>query len=1016
MRSSILAGFAAALMGTAPVLAQDPAEQIIEEDEEEAAPRPSSERIVVTGSLIRRDEFTSTAPIQVITAEIASLEGLVDTAAILQGSTIAAGSTQINTQFGGFIVGGGPGVNTVSLRGLGAQRTLLLFNGRRFGPAGVEGRVGSVDLNTIPASAIQRVEILKDGASSIYGSDAVAGVVNVITRTEIDRPELSINANVPLGGGGESISVDGAYGFNFDRGSITISAAYEDRFALRSGDRSYYSCNEDYVFNSAGERIDIQEANPLREPGNKCFNIGVVNAIDAFTISPANALVQRRFIIDPAATAGDRSGNTFPGFRLIGTDGTAPGGAANRLPVSETDTNDPRLQLQDILPEVRRYSVYSTANFDLNFAEFYGEALYSRRETRQTRFRQFFPQSLNPELYGNLPGDSNAHLIGVRLDPQFDPVFGGVPAIVRPIALIPFNTQVEIDYFYGAAGLRGQFGPTMGLFSDWNWDVHVSHSRSDGSYTRDTVDARNVIDAADSRSDIRHDLDPVTGQVVCTRISSGASCPAINYFTQSFMDGNLTPEERAFLLTTDTGNTVFTQTLVNGVLAGELFSLPAGNVGVAVGAEYRRQEIDDQPGPLSFGGNQWGLTSAVNTQGTDNLYELFGEIEVPLLAGLPFMESLTVNGSGRWFNYSEYDADYVYKAGVNWQINSALRLRSTYGTSFRAPGLFELFLGDQSGFAGQLAIDPCINWGQSQNPEIRANCAADGIPEDYTGAGTSSATVISGGGAGILEPETSDSFTIGAIFTPTRLNLSVAVDYFEITVDNQVAQLGAGAILGGCYSGAVFPNEFCNLFTRVRNPNSPQNFAVDTVNNNFININQQSTRGIDLTVRYEHELNIGRVTMDASGTWTLEDKINQFEGVDGFATNDFNGAVGNPYFVGRLNTQLRRGDFTYSWFIDFVGRQSNEKLFTSDPTGFAYFGDTDTFAKRFLESTVYHGASVRYQTSDVTVIGGFQNIFDERPPAISFNGGSTRLGNTAINATQYDLFGRTAFVRLSRSF
>ncbi|WP_300379415.1 TonB-dependent siderophore receptor [Henriciella sp.] len=211
---------------------------VITTEEADAGEEESrQQKVVVTGSLLRRDEYSSTSPIQVVTAETATAEGLIDAADIIQSQSVASGSTQINGNFGGFVVEGGTGVNTVSLRGLGAQRTLVVFNGRRLGPSGVQGQVGAVDLNVIPTAAVQRVEILKDGASSIYGSDAVAGVVNVITRRSLDRPELNVSVNAPYEGGGEQWTIDGAYGFNFDRGSAVISAQYQKLEDLSLGDR-----------------------------------------------------------------------------------------------------------------------------------------------------------------------------------------------------------------------------------------------------------------------------------------------------------------------------------------------------------------------------------------------------------------------------------------------------------------------------------------------------------------------------------------------------------------------------------------------------------------------------------------------------------------------------------------------------------------------------------------------------------------------------------------------------------
>ncbi|MEQ8433027.1 MAG: TonB-dependent receptor [Oceanicaulis sp.] len=1010
LRSTVLAGFAATAFAATPALAQETEED--DEEEEQQQESRTTDRVVVTGSLLRRNEFTSSSPIQVITSETASLEGLLDTSEILQESSIAAGSTQINTQFGGFIVNGGPGVNTVSLRGLGAQRTLLLFNGRRFGPSGVQGRVGAVDLNTIPQSVVQRIEILKDGAGSIYGSDAVAGVINVITRTEIDAPQLSTSVSLPFESGGESYTVDGAIGRSFDRGFVTLSAAYNRVERLQRSDRDYFTCPQDYVFDPVtGARVDRIERNPLSDnQGNfKCFNSGVVNAVDIFTFGAfdptTNTNNTRRLIIDPGYTgAGD---GYFEGFRP-----RAGNGLGSQLGVEETDTDDPRLRNQDILPQTERFSVYLTGEYDVGFANLYGELLYNNRTTDQVRNRQFFPWSGNPAVFGNTDPGTNAHMAGVGGDFGAGDTFG-TPLYARPITLIPFNTQVDIDYFYGVVGANGEFGPNAGFFSNWSWDTHLSHSISDGSYTSDTVDARNVVDFFDARTEIRHVFDPA-GNVVCERLDAAGnvtdSCPAINYFTPEFQAGQLTDAERAFLLTTDTGSTEYTQTLFNAVITGEAFELPAGPVGLALGVEYRRSEIDDQPGPLSRSGNQWGLSSAVVTQGEDDLYEAFAEVEVPIIAGRPFFEELTLSASGRVFDYKLYEADSVYKLGLNWQVHPVLRLRSTFGTSYRAPGLFELYLGDQTGFLGQAAVDPCIEWGESTNQQIRTNCAADGIPDDYAGIG-SSATSISQGGAGQLTPETSEAFTAGFILTPTNVNLSIALDYFEIEVNDQVAQLTGGAILGGCYSGTQFPNAFCNLFDRA--PAGQANeYNILEIRNQFININSQRTEGLDITLRYEHEFDFGELTYDLQGTWTFEDLVDTFEGVDGFATNEFNGTLGDPDFVAGSNLRFIRGDYTFSWFTDFVSRMSNDELFGGN---IFPFNGSPTLFKQFTEPYFQHGASVRYRGADWVVTAGVSNIFDEHPAAVS-TGTDNRLGNTSLSATQFDLRGRSAFFQLVKNF
>src|SRR4249919_2379096 len=207
--------------------------------------------ITVTGSRIARDTFNSVSPVQVITREESTLAGFASTASLLQGTAVTGGTAQINDAFGGFVVDGGPGVNTLSLRGLGASRTLILLNGRRVAPAGSRGSVGSADLNVLPNAMIDHVEVLKDGASSIYGSDAVAGVVNIITKSKLNELTVEAQYNVTEDGGGDETRYSLVWGQTGDRYDISASFEAYDRNELTLGDREWTKCNTDYRRNLA---------------------------------------------------------------------------------------------------------------------------------------------------------------------------------------------------------------------------------------------------------------------------------------------------------------------------------------------------------------------------------------------------------------------------------------------------------------------------------------------------------------------------------------------------------------------------------------------------------------------------------------------------------------------------------------------------------------------------------------------------------------------------------------------
>ncbi len=213
-------------------------------EEEEAV---ELDRVQVTGSLLKREDFTSTSPVQIVTAETQAQVGQLEIADILQNSTVASGTTQLANQWNGFVVQGGTGVQTLDLRGLGSNRTLLLLNGRRPGGSGTRGQTQALDLSMLPEIAVQRAEFVLDGSSSIYGSDAVAGVANVITRRSVDGFEIQALTELPESSGGEMYRVGLMTGWNFDKGNATLSAQWQKSEALTTGDRHYFACTQDRV-------------------------------------------------------------------------------------------------------------------------------------------------------------------------------------------------------------------------------------------------------------------------------------------------------------------------------------------------------------------------------------------------------------------------------------------------------------------------------------------------------------------------------------------------------------------------------------------------------------------------------------------------------------------------------------------------------------------------------------------------------------------------------------------------
>jgi len=960
------------------------------------------DRITVTGSRLRRSEFTASSPVQIITSETSTLQGLVSAAEVLQSSSVAAGSGQINNTFTGFVVDGGPGIDSVSLRGLGAQRSLVLLNGRRMPPAGVGGTVGPVDLNILPNSIINRFEILKDGASSVYGSDAVAGVVNVITNDAIEGFEIGASADISEFGGAEEYAVYGAYGQSFDRGGFTISAEYYEQEPLRYGDRKDLRCPQDLYFNEDGSRADAVDS---RTGDFKCFR-SLEGYVQTFYSPTAPFGLAGGFY---GSRVPDPEGTNFegiPGFRFI--------------PFFERSYDDPRDNRETAISPRRRATVFATGQYRpaaFDTTELYTELLFHRRESEQDNNRQFFPW-YHP--------DSSINPYGVD-NPAFDfgPLFGLDPGLfvapingftARPIVLVPFDQSQEVDVYRVLGGARGEF--TGDFLNGWSWDAYLSYSASDGSNTRDVIPLDRVEAGTGTIDDgILLNPDGVCGP------SAPAGCVPLDLFaTPALFDGQFSPEAAAYYFLEETQNTDYNQTIFEASMTGDVFTLPAGEVAAAVGVNYRRDEIDDVPGEFSIEGNVWGLLSAIQTVGDDSVYEVYGEVEVPIVRNEPFFEDLTLNLSGRYSDYDSVGDATTYKAGLNWQVNPSIRLRTTYGTSFRAPQLFELFLGNQTSFLSQVNVDPCINYGNEGedgafivDETVRINCAADGLAPDF-GGGTSSAEITTGGGLD-LEPEDSTAATIGLVLTPEFFDLSLAVDYFSIEVENQISSFAAG-VVGACYADEDFRSEpgFCDLFTRVLDPAAANFGTITDIDGSFRNIPTERTSGIDITARYDHEFDFGEVVIDAQATWTEEFESQIFPGA---SFEDFNGLIGEPEWVGNAQTRFQRDDWTLTWTLNYTGEASNLGFEGEDGVVDPFYAP-GAISIAEVDEFITHDLSLRREWDQFTAVIGVGNIFNAPPPRISAGddaGSAQRLGNFPLSSQYLDGYiGRSFFFTLEKEF
>lgn len=1013
---------AMAVVIAAPAMAQDTAPA--ETSAETAAPEDA---IVVTGSRLRGvTPFNSPDPIAVIDPDIASKEGKFDLASTLQSSPIAAGSTQITAAISSnFVTDGGPGAQTINLRGLGPNRTLVLLNGRRAGPAGTRGGVSAFDLNVLPQSIAESVEILKTGASSVYGSDAVAGVVNIKTKTSTNGLELNGTVSAPFGGGGEEYRINAIWGKTFSRGHILIAGDYTKVKELKRGDRAYLACPEAYTFREDGSRADLIDP---RTGQFKCEDLRwghawTYNLIDNLQLdgpggpntglntSPTGATVLMQF-----QYPGEVLGVPTYGAPAYPGDFGMPAGwfptGYDTASLAIQNAYHPFQADQTLIPETDLYTAFVDGAFEISDSvELFGEFLFNRRETYQNGWRQFWNFGYTGDLYGTgTPATSwAAGWQGLNL--------------ISPTAITDqFDSSQRVDYYRGVAGARGDFGGT----GNWRWEVYGQYSKSIGKYRQQQA----LQDAYDTGY---FQTASCVGTVTPV---SGKQCVDMRWLDPNFLAGDLTQAEKDFYFSWEEGKTVYTQKSGEATLTGDLFKLPAGAVQVALGATIRQDRINDVPGEITRAGNAWGASTSGITAGKSMTKEAFGEINVPVLADKPFFQNLTLSAAARITSvkstrasdgFSDSDnGNWTYKLGANWALNDTVRLRASYGTSFRAPALFEQFLADETSFPRQTDIDPCVNWAANLaagriTQRIADNCAADGIPNNHPGGGAT-ATATSRGGIGLLDAETSKALVVGGVLTPKLgflpdTTINIAVDYFDIKVKGQITQLGGRNIIFGCYDSDNFPADpLCDLFTRGQT-GAPNN--INEVRDQYVNIASQRNSGIDLNVNIRHDLGrLGRLSFTADMTWQTKDI---FQLLPTSPVEDDLGEVGSPQWVGDFRmTWAANSGTTLFYGMNVIGGTSNVQEFV-DRNGDVCVNSA--LRGRYCpvlttKAVFYHNASITQEVGDrFEITLGVSNLFNTRPPRVStLNGGTISMIGPVVAASQYGFSGRRGFINVKSKF
>lgn len=899
----LLSPIALALAGASPALFA----------EEQTSIQKKPEVITVTGSRIARTELVSSSPVMSVDEEQIHLDRAVnveDITAKLPQAAAGANST-------GATVGDSFGSSTIDLRGLGQNRTLVLIDGTRAVPFSFRN---SVDVNTIPAGLIKRVDVLTGGAAAIYGADAVAGVVNFVLDDDFTGAEFSSSYET-ADGGNEKLNFEAIFGGDIadGRGHITGYVGYTERKELLAEERSFALENSTTMINSGGYYTDVATGNQL--------------AID-----------------DSGNVADERQTSNFTGDRYL----TQPMDRISTGLLFDVDITDS--------------------------AVLYGRAMYSQVNVEGAGATGQTPISVNQEVTLT---QSNPYIPDeLRQQLTFDDQGNALVNVERNLGLGVQHTEAKRDSMQFQLGLKGDLNDYL------SYDVYGQYGKTDEVAT--VYNNAYVNDGAGNN-----------------RFAALAN-------SQDIFDPNLDFSDFSNPLIYTTRDR--TQSVFAGTLSGNssaVFELPAGAVDFAVGYEYRKETGKQTPGDAFRNGTSFGASSTFDMDASFTSEEVYAEVLVPILVDMPFAEELNFEGAYRISDYSNTDSEDTYKLGINWAINSDLRIRANKLTAFRAPNLGEfaspitglsLSLFDQTSndfvprFAGRFDGDPCL-----LGTGDAAQCAAFGAPPVGSEFDSSTAEYTYGGNPDI-KPEQAESDTIGIVYTPSYIDgFDVSIDYYSIEVTDAVSQIQPSAALQSCYIDNPSPNNpLCGAV--LRDPNT--GFISTAIVNDF-NLAAIKQVGVDLAANYvmdAPDVMGGRFRFSYQGNFVTEQTRQNNSTVAEMDCKGTYGSACSGDFASILQADYKHRT-TFDWQLDTMNFQ----------LGWRRIGEVDYAVDRSetISAQDYIDFAASWQATDTIALNfGIDNLFDKAPP-------TPELGANHFNTvSDYSVIGRTlgVAVRYSPSF
>lgn len=929
------------------------------------------EAVAITGSRIRRVDTADQVPVQILSAKDIERAGIRTIGELLQ--RLPMGGSALNTQFNeaggqGFPPDGGgfgAGSTTVSLRHLGAKRTLVLVDGLRWvNESSASGISGAVDLNTIPTSIIERVEVLTDGASALYGSDAIAGVINIITKREQDGGQLTLRAGDHSVGDGAVRAANLSLGGRSDRLSLFVDLSHFEQQRISSSE-----------FGQSSEPI----------PGTGLANGSSATPTGRFLFNPP----------DPNDTAGglcpqvDTNGDDVPDTALcnITPNGTAAGGVPafpgdfHRFDGGASGDRFNYAPFNLLLTPNQRSAVFTHLQYDIR------DNLRLRVRALQHARKSLTESAPEPIFIGPGAGTGGlADTVGIDASNPFNPLGYSLDAgsnldfaARRPLEGGPRIFQQDVQTRYLSASLSGEWQAQHRLLY---WDLQFASSRNR---------AQQRVQGTYNIAHIARALGPVAD---CT-----APCVPLNFFGGP---GSINADQLAYIAYVQQDSSAQSLDLATANLSGELIELPAGPLGFAAGVEHRRLAGEYTPDAIVAAGESNGVP-ALPSRGSYEVDEAYLELDLPLLADITAAQELAVSLALRHSRYSSFGDTSNGKLGLRWAPISDLLLRATWAEGFRAPSIGELF-GAPARFDAVLR-DPCSD---ASDAQTISNCQSLGVPPGPFQQANTQIAIRTGGNAA-LAPETTESFTLGAIYSPGWITdhswaerLDFSITYYDHRVDDAIQAPDAQTQLNRCV--ASLDPAFCNGIGRGRTGD------INQFNNGLRNLGRIQTRGLDFGIQWQAPPTVaGQFGVDWNASQVLHYRARATD--TGLAEPESVGREVNDSGIHRWRSQLRfnwsQGPYRADWTVRYLSRL-NESC--ADANGFPICDDSAR-DRNELEAVSYHDLQAGWQLpqgADLSV--GVRNLFAQAPPAClscSLNG---------YDASNYDLPGRFAYLQLAVDF